>query len=152
MGTWDIKKPLGWVVRGRENADVRETAPSARSPYLHRLFNATRVGTDRRAVRVLSSRQRSRTAKKLPCQRYEDWRVMRNLGAEASPGGVPSVADCETHRPYFATATKGILRLRFTPAKDGGGRRIRTTEGLPQQIYSLPPLATWVSHRNFKEG
>ena len=30
----------------------------------------------------------------------------------------------------------------------GGGRWIRTTEGVSQQIYSLPPLAAWVSlHR-----
>ena len=29
----------------------------------------------------------------------------------------------------------------------GGGRWIRTTEGVSQQIYSLPPLATWVSLR-----
>ncbi len=27
----------------------------------------------------------------------------------------------------------------------GGGRWIRTTEGMSQQIYSLPPLAAWVS-------
>ena len=27
----------------------------------------------------------------------------------------------------------------------GGGRWIRTTEGVSQQIYSLPPLAAWVS-------
>src|SRR5690606_15543707 len=31
----------------------------------------------------------------------------------------------------------------------GGGRWIRTTEGVSQQIYSLPPLAAWVSLRNF---
>jgi hypothetical protein len=30
---------------------------------------------------------------------------------------------------------------------DGGGRWIRTTEGVSQQIYSLPPLAAWVSLR-----
>ena len=29
----------------------------------------------------------------------------------------------------------------------GGGRWIRTTEGVSQQIYSLPPLAAWVSLR-----
>jgi hypothetical protein len=29
----------------------------------------------------------------------------------------------------------------------GGRRRIRTFEGVSQQIYSLPPLATWVSYR-----
>src|SRR5690348_13967379 len=31
--------------------------------------------------------------------------------------------------------------------KTGGGRWIRTTEGVSQQIYSLPPLAAWVSLR-----
>ena len=31
--------------------------------------------------------------------------------------------------------------------KLGGGRWIRTTEGMSQQIYSLPPLAAWVSLR-----
>ena len=30
-------------------------------------------------------------------------------------------------------------------SNDGGGRWIRTTEGVSQQIYSLPPLAAWVS-------
>ena len=30
----------------------------------------------------------------------------------------------------------------------GGGRWIRTTEGVSQQIYSLPPLAAWVSLHN----
>ena len=31
--------------------------------------------------------------------------------------------------------------------KPGGGGRIRTYEGMSQQIYSLPPLAAWVSLR-----
>src|SRR5204863_5233931 len=32
-------------------------------------------------------------------------------------------------------------------ALNGGGRSwIRTSEGVSQQIYSLPPLATWVSY------
>ena len=30
-------------------------------------------------------------------------------------------------------------------AKVNGGGRIRTFEGIRQQIYSLPPLATWVT-------
>lgn len=31
--------------------------------------------------------------------------------------------------------------------KENGGRNwIRTSEGVSQQIYSLPPLATWVSY------
>ena len=35
---------------------------------------------------------------------------------------------------------------------DGGERRIRTSEGKRQQIYSLPPLATWVSPLKGQEG
>ena len=34
-----------------------------------------------------------------------------------------------------------------TSMYSGGGSRIRTYVGVSQQIYSLPPLATWVSHR-----
>ena len=37
---------------------------------------------------------------------------------------------------------------RLLPQREsGGGRWIRTTEGVSQQIYSLPPLAAWVSLR-----
>ena len=36
---------------------------------------------------------------------------------------------------------------RNASSRDGGGRWIRTTEGVSQQIYSLPPLAAWVSLR-----
>lgn len=32
-------------------------------------------------------------------------------------------------------------------ARDGGRNWIRTSEGVSQQIYSLPPLATWVSYQ-----
>ena len=35
--------------------------------------------------------------------------------------------------------------LKVHSKKPGGGRWIRTTEGMSQQIYSLPPLAAWVS-------
>ncbi len=38
-------------------------------------------------------------------------------------------------------------RETFCNAGSGGGRWIRTTEGVSQQIYSLPPLAAWVSLR-----
>jgi hypothetical protein len=35
------------------------------------------------------------------------------------------------------------------PMKKGGGRFwIRTREGVSQQIYSLPPLATWVTYHS----
>ena len=39
-----------------------------------------------------------------------------------------------------------LFRCR-TNLEAGGGRWIRTTEGVSQQIYSLPPLAAWVSLR-----
>jgi hypothetical protein len=43
-----------------------------------------------------------------------------------------------------------ILNLEslVSESESGGGRWIRTTEGVSQQIYSLPPLAAWVSLRN----
>ena len=34
------------------------------------------------------------------------------------------------------------------PGRDGGQARIRTLEDISQQIYSLPPLATWVPARH----
>ena len=34
------------------------------------------------------------------------------------------------------------------PGRDGGQARIRTLEDISQQIYSLPPLATWVPARD----
>ena len=39
-------------------------------------------------------------------------------------------------------------RRRASAGSNGGGRWIRTTEGMSQQIYSLPPLAAWVSLQN----
>src|SRR5204863_8261078 len=36
--------------------------------------------------------------------------------------------------------------------RNGGRRWIRTIEGVSQQIYSLPPLATWVSYRPSRAG
>src|ERR1700754_1482467 len=41
-----------------------------------------------------------------------------------------------------------VLPLNYSRTarnSSGGGRWIRTTEGVSQQIYSLPPLAAWVS-------
>src|ERR1041384_1713734 len=40
------------------------------------------------------------------------------------------------------TAAKSRIYLM-----DGGRSWIRTSEGVSQQIYSLPPLATWVSYQ-----
>ena len=45
--------------------------------------------------------------------------------------------------PFLATP-RGILAIGSVKS-DGGESRIRTYEAVKQQIYSLPPLATWVS-------
>src|SRR5678816_629429 len=42
-----------------------------------------------------------------------------------------------------------VLPLNYT-RRGGGGGRIRTYEGINQQIYSLPPLAAWVPLRGHK--
>jgi hypothetical protein len=44
-----------------------------------------------------------------------------------------------------------VLPLNYTRRGGGGGGRIRTYEGISQQIYSLPPLAAWVPLRGYKE-
>ena len=41
----------------------------------------------------------------------------------------------------------GRSRCRSAGCSSGGGGRIRTYEGMSQQIYSLPPLAAWVPLR-----
>ncbi len=43
-----------------------------------------------------------------------------------------------------------VLPLNYTRSRGGGGGRIRTYEGVSQQIYSLPPLAAWVPLRGHK--
>ena len=42
----------------------------------------------------------------------------------------------------------GLASMFPVQPETGGGRWIRTTEGVSQQIYSLPPLAAWVSLRD----
>ena len=46
-------------------------------------------------------------------------------------------------RKSYKTAVKLLF---LVDRKDGGRNWIRTSEGVSQQIYSLPPLATWVSY------
>ena len=56
--------------------------------------------------------------------------------------------------------TRNLSRTRFQPAPPpgqanqtgGGGGRIRTYEGMSQQIYSLPPLAAWVPLRQLSRA
>jgi hypothetical protein len=49
---------------------------------------------------------------------------------------------------YFAPDIACTCHIRIL--QFGGGRWIRTTEGVSQQIYSLPPLAAWVSLRSHR--
>ena len=64
------------------------------------------------------------------------------MGIEPTPSAWKAeVLPLNYTRPATSNLTQTHLR------KDGGGRRIRTFEGISQQIYSLPPLATWVSLR-----
>lgn len=52
------------------------------------------------------------------------------------------------NKPFFnefVFASYG-LQERGLEKKNGGRNWIRTSEGVSQQIYSLPPLATWVSY------
>ena len=50
-----------------------------------------------------------------------------------------------SRRVYAGNVGRQESRATGFPSKTGGGGRIRTYEGMSQQIYSLPPLATWVS-------
>ena len=74
-------------------------------------------------------------------------RAFRALGGVNSPlflyqryDGVFRVDFSLRQNPVSINFCRGFRRKR-----DGGRRRIRTFEGKSQQIYSLPPLATWVS-------
>ena len=48
------------------------------------------------------------------------------------------------------SSTIELLPPGVFQGSSGGGRWIRTTEGMSQQIYSLPPLAAWVSLRTLE--
>src|ERR1700721_4128741 len=45
---------------------------------------------------------------------------------------------------YTRTPLEAKSQWHRTLLPAGGGGRIRTYEGISQQIYSLPPLAAWV--------
>src|SRR5690606_7215950 len=47
--------------------------------------------------------------------------------------------------------SRAVRYFRACMNPTGGGRWIRTTEGVSQQIYSLPPLAAWVSLRSSRK-
>ena len=55
--------------------------------------------------------------------------------------------------PMTSSLPRKCATTALRGRKKTGERRIRTSEDLRQQIYSLSPLATWVSlHRNFSKS
>src|SRR5699024_2316411 len=58
-----------------------------------------------------------------------------------------SAADPGGRHPAFCALLLRAAEPLPAHRRVGGGRWIRTTEGVSQQIYSLPPLAAWVSLR-----
>ena len=67
-----------------------------------------------------------------------------NRTRASSLEGYSSTIELLPHFPGFATVSRDFQALH-RDLLVGGGRWIRTTEGVSQQIYSLPPLAAWVS-------
>jgi hypothetical protein len=56
-------------------------------------------------------------------------------------------------REFLTTESRRARRGGERRIKESGGRNwIRTSEGVSQEIYSLPPLATWVSYRPCSRG
>ena len=69
--------------------------------------------------------------------------VERETGIEPAP----SAWKAEVLPLNYSRAEPLFMRCLCMDDDGGGGRWIRTTEGVSQQIYSLPPLAAWVSLR-----
>jgi hypothetical protein len=67
---------------------------------------------------------------------------LRSLERETGIEPAPSAWKAEVLPLNYSRAGKLLVAH-----ETGGGRWIRTTEGVSQQIYSLPPLAAWVSLR-----
>ena len=79
-------------------------------------------------------------AKVLPLN-YSRVGIRGRLACPSAPGAGRS--STPTHRYQPITATSSFLRNpTFERTKTGGGGWIRTSVGVSQQIYSLPPLAT----------
>ena len=69
--------------------------------------------------------------------------IVQQTGLERTAFGAPTAGKAIGCCDAAFSAT-------FDNLKGGGGRWIRTTEGVSQQIYSLPPLAAWVSLRSLR--
>src|SRR5690606_24687942 len=87
------------------------------------------------------------------CRNHGGGAKEREKGIEPAPSAwkaevLPLNYTREGNRFSRPTAPGLASLFRVTSSKSGGGRWIRTTEGVSQQIYSLPPLAAWVSLRD----
>ncbi len=86
----------------------------------------------------------------------EGWNSTTELRPPTAPQQIPSCHGLLNSAPFRANQTQRIthstplacsapaLGAEAEPARYGGQARIRTLEDISQQIYSLPPLATWV--------
>ena len=73
---------------------------------------------------------------------FPPWRLERVSGIEPPPSAWKAeVLPLNYTRLFFAY----LIQV-------GGGGRIRTYEGINQQIYSLPPLAAWVTYHGKAAG
>ncbi len=84
----------------------------------------------------------------LPCP----WPVVCMTFQSLMEGKVKAGKSRKAHG-FKTSQLRKLLKLKrktsVFPMKKGGGRFwIRTREGVSQQIYSLPPLATWVTYHS----
>ena len=109
---------------------------------------------DGNRTRTSSLEGYSSTVELLPRSVVWWWREVDDSGHPAlRPSGQPSPVQNRSRRfcrTEFLTFGGSHPPPADSPVNQfvGGGRWIRTTEGMSQQIYSLPPLAAWVSLRN----
>ena len=71
--------------------------------------------------------------------------LSRRVQAGSCPLVEPSLESVVQIHPAARESRLRQSTFDFPELVAGGGRWIRTTEGVSQQIYSLPPLAAWVS-------
>ena len=75
-------------------------------------------------------------------------KLERETGIEpASLAWKARVLPLNYSRKHHLFAHAAFAAFNLFPSKDGGGNWIRTSVGVSQQIYSLPPLATRASLR-----
>ncbi len=77
----------------------------------------------------------------------EGWNSTTELRPPIPPVSV-HIAPSQTFSTYLSDLPTHKAQPTRAKRCNGGQARIRTLEDISQQIYSLPPLATWVPARN----